>query len=95
LSTTYLPKGEWFDFYRGYKLVSRNGESYNIQNMRNETTLHIRAGSVIFKQDCNKNAVDSKNTFVDIIIALEESTNYTASGQLYYDDETKKGKNII
>ena len=68
------------------------GEYANVQLRRNETSLHVRAGSVIFKQDCNRTVVDSKNTYVDVIIALNEDTNFTAFGELYTDDQTKKSK---
>ena len=35
--------------------------------------------------------VSSQNSYIDIIIALNVTDNYTASGELYMDDQTKKG----
>ena len=47
-----MPKGEWYDYYRGFHRISNNGEFVNVQVRRNETSLFVRGGSVIFKQDC-------------------------------------------
>jgi alpha-glucosidase (family GH31 glycosyl hydrolase) len=85
----YLPRGEWYEYYRGFLRDSR-GESVDIQVGRNETSLFVKGGSVLFKQDCMATAVDSKNTFVDVIIALNQTNNFTASGVLYMDDSSKK-----
>lgn len=89
LGSVYLPRGEWYEFYRGSQRNSY-GESAAVQVRRNETSLFVRGGNMVFKQDCAMTAVNSKNTFIDIIIALEEADNYTATGELYLDDHTKK-----
>lgn len=89
LGSVYLPRGEWYEFYRGSQRISY-GETYPVQVRRNESSLFVRGGNMIFKQDCAMTAVNSKNTFIDIIIALDESDNYTATGELYLDDHTKK-----
>lgn len=47
-----MPKGEWYDYYRGFHRISNNGEFVNVQVRRNETSLFVRGGSVIFKEDC-------------------------------------------
>lgn len=66
------------------------GEYVNIQVRRNETSLYVKGGSVIFKEDCLLTVTESKNTFIDVIIALNETNNFTAQGDLYMDDHTKK-----
>jgi hypothetical protein len=37
-------------------------------------------------------AIESKYTYIDVIIALNITDNFTASGELYVDDSTKKSK---
>ncbi len=69
---------------------SSNGEFVNVISRRNETNLLIRGGSIIHREDCRLTALDSKNTFVDIIIALNQTDNFTASGELYMDDSKRK-----
>ena len=63
-----------------------------MQTKRNETTLHVRGGGILFKQDCMNTALESKYTFIDVIIALNVTDNFTATGQLYIDDSSKKSK---
>lgn len=63
-----------------------------VQTLRNETSLLLRAGSVIFKQDCMATAVQSAQTFIDIIVALNRTDNFTARGELFIDDSTRKSK---
>ncbi|CAF0863003.1 unnamed protein product [Brachionus calyciflorus] len=89
LSSIFFPKGDWYDYYRGF-YTEGNGEMAGAISRRNETNLHIRGGSVIFTQDCMETATDSKYTYIDIRIALNISDNYTASGELYIDDSSKK-----
>lgn len=74
---------------QGY-LIEANGDMISVQPRRNETSLHIRGGSVIFKQDCMHTAFHSSQTFIDIIIALNRTDNFTARGDLFIDDSTKK-----
>lgn len=62
----------------------------NAATRRNETNLHIRGGSIIFSQDCLHTATDSKYTYIDVIIALNISNNFTAKGELFIDDSSKK-----
>jgi hypothetical protein len=62
----------------------------NVQTRRNETNLFVRGGSVIAKDDCLTTVTKSMETYIDLIIALDQSTNFTASGELYIDDPTKK-----
>ena len=35
-----------------------NGEFVNSQVKRNETSLHVRGGGIVFKQDCLHSAVE-------------------------------------
>ena len=67
-----------------------NGEMVGAVTRRNETNLHIRGGSVLFTQDCLHTATDSKYTYIDVIIALNISDNFTARGELFIDDSSKK-----
>lgn len=67
-----------------------NGDMMSVQTRRNETSLLVRGGSVIFKQDCKQTAAQSSQTFIDIIIALNVSDNFTARGELYLDDWKRK-----
>ena len=71
-------------------LVEGRGDMVSTQTRRNETNLLVRAGSVIFKQDCALTAVQSAQTFIDIIIALNRTDNFTARGELFIDDSTRK-----
>lgn len=66
------------------------GEFVSTSSRQNETNMHLREGSVIFTQDCSQTAIDSSYTFIDVVIALNVSDNFTAYGELYIDDSTKK-----
>ncbi|RNA12391.1 lysosomal alpha-glucosidase-like isoform X2, partial [Brachionus plicatilis] len=93
LSSIYFPRAEWYEFYRGF-FTQGTGEFASASSRRNETNLHLREGSVIFTQDCLHTAMESSYTYIDVIIALNVSDNFTARGELYIDDSSKKNAQV-
>lgn len=49
--------------------MESNGETVNIQNRRNETSLIIRGGSIIFRQDSRMTAVDRYSFLVSFMFS--------------------------
>ena len=90
------PSGQLFRIFhlKGFH-IDGNGDMVNVQTRRNETNIHIRGGSVIFKQDCLHTVAQSAQTFIDIIVALNVTDNFTAKGDLFIDDSTRKSKQCL
>ncbi|XP_035217465.1 sucrase-isomaltase, intestinal-like isoform X2 [Stegodyphus dumicola] len=93
----YLPKGIWYDFYRGGVLYSA-GEWFLereglFKDSKQPVALHIKAGHIITVQNPAETTAKSRQNSMSLLVALDSSNK--ASGLLFWDDGITKNSHLL
>lgn len=84
----YLPKSRWFDFYTGELVTEKGGAGHQISvTPDSKIPLFVQGGHIIpLQQPANNTVFSRKNTFKLMVALAKTGDNYSASGDLFWDD---------
>ncbi|KAJ5079837.1 acid alpha glucosidase relate [Anaeramoeba ignava] len=86
----YFPNSDWYDYWSGEKILTKNstlkfGKNLTLDAPLDKINVAIRGGYIIPKQEPALTTAESRNNSFEILAAIDSET-LSASGKLFFDD---------